>query len=130
MLIVSVGLGVKAWYDAKNKKAQVKIWMQDANGLQVSLARIIQDNLGGRYSSTNDMANAIWSLQSIAFSLYQSLYEERCLDEKEFIKEQQALRKELNENDRKSRKNQFIVTKAKKLSSLPIPPDSNSGFEK
>lgn len=36
-------------------KSQVKVWMQDANGISQGLKRIITDNLSGRYSSTNDV---------------------------------------------------------------------------
>jgi Rps23 Pro-64 3,4-dihydroxylase Tpa1-like proline 4-hydroxylase len=108
LLVISVGLTVKAWLDAQNKKMQVKIWMQDANGIQQALSRIIRDNLDKRYSSTNDMANAIFAVQASAFALYQSLYEERCLTEAEFKEDQQELRKKIKE--------QFLNTQA----NLPI----------
>lgn len=109
LLIVSVGLTVKTWLDSKNKKVQVKIWMQDANGISNALQRVVSDNLEGRYSSTKDMGNTIWSIQAMAFALYQSLYEERCLSEKEFIAEQKEVRakskKLLDEDLKLARKN-------------------------
>ncbi len=71
--------------------AQVKVWMQEANGLQQALQRIVSDNLTGRYSSTNDVCNTIWALQISAFSLYQSLYEERCITEKEYKEHQNKI---------------------------------------
>jgi len=65
-------------------KAQVKVWMQDANGLSIGLKRIVGDNLAKRYSTTNDVCNAIWGVEASAFALYQSLYEERCVTEEEY----------------------------------------------
>lgn len=97
LLIITVGLTVKAVLDSKNKKMQVKIWMQDANGIQQALSRIVRDNLDKRYSSTNDMANAIFAIQASAFALYQSLYEERWLTEEEFKADQQELKKKIKE---------------------------------
>lgn len=75
----------------KTKKAQVKVWMQEANGLREALGRIIADNLSGRYSSTNDVCNTVWAVQASAFALYQSLYEERCITEKEYKERQKKL---------------------------------------
>lgn len=75
-------------------KSQVKIWMQDANGVHWGLQRIVQDNLDKRYSTTNDMANAVWTLDSSAFSLYQSLYEERCITETDYVQEQKEMREQ------------------------------------
>lgn len=109
LLVASVGFALKTWLDSKNKKAQVKIWMQDANGVQTSLQRVVGDNLQGRYSSTNDMANAIWAIQAMAFALYQSLFEERCVSEKDFIKEQNDLRRELSATAKKIRQKQANV---------------------
>lgn len=102
LLVTSVGLIIKSWLDSKNQKVQVKIWMQDANGISLSLQRIVKDNLDGRYSSTNDIANAIWSIQASAFALYQSLYEERCISEKEFIEDQQRLREDLRKQNKRN----------------------------
>lgn len=81
-----------AWKSQERKtNAQIKIWMQEANGISIWLTRIVQDNLSGRYSSTNDIANSIWALQSSASSLYQSLYEERCVDEEEYKSRQKKI---------------------------------------
>ena len=78
---------------SKNEKsqAQTKVWMQDANGISEGLRRIVVDNLGGRYSSTNDVCNAIWSVHASANALYQSLYEERCVTEEEYRARQKKL---------------------------------------
>ncbi|MEN9647217.1 MAG: hypothetical protein RLY57_21 [Candidatus Parcubacteria bacterium] len=75
----------------EKNKAQVKIWMQDANGISSALQRIVKDNLDGRYSSTNDMANSIWSVEAMSKSFYQSLYEERCVTEEEYKIRQKRL---------------------------------------
>lgn len=72
-------------------KAQVKVWMQDANGISQALNRIVSDNLYKRYSSTNDVCNSVWAVQSSAASLYQSLYEERCVTEEEYKQRQRKL---------------------------------------
>ena len=87
------------------QKAQVKIWMQEANGLSIALGRIIGDNLSGRYNSTNDVCNAIWAVQASAFALYQSLYEERCISEKEY-KERQKKIAEIIEKEQSQRTTQ------------------------
>lgn len=65
--------------------------MQDANGISQALTRIVQDNLSQRYSTTNDVCNAVWAIQGIAAALYQSLYEERCVTEKEYIEQQKRI---------------------------------------
>src|SRR5262249_33446386 len=70
--------------EREKTKAQVKIWMQHASGISNGLVRIVQDNLTGRYGSTNDVCNAVWAVQASAAGLYQSLYEERCMTEDEF----------------------------------------------
>jgi len=93
-------LGVSIWQIVEGRKqkersnAQVKIWMQNANGISLGLRRIIQDNIDKRYSKVNDVCNAIWALEASAFSLYQSLYEERAVTEKEFKEKQKRLEEE------------------------------------
>ncbi len=77
-------------------KAQVKVWMQDANGISQGMKRIISDNLAGRYGSTNDVCNAVWSLEATAFALYQGLYEERCVKEDEYIQRQKKIMDKLD----------------------------------
>ncbi len=95
LLCISIWQTLEAKNAAKRSIAQVKIWMQEANGLQIGLTRIVQDNLDKRYSTTSDIANAIWTLQSSAFSLYQSLYEERSITEEEYKQQQRELLTEL-----------------------------------
>lgn len=107
LFALSACLVVKSWLDSINEKRQVKIWMQYANGLNQALSKVVSDNLAGRYSTTNDMANAIWSLSSLSFGLYQSLYEERCISEKEFIEQQRKLRLEIEKAEFKVRQAQF-----------------------
>lgn len=97
--------------EEKQKKSQVKIWQQDANGISVGLKRIVIDADQGKYSSVKDVASAIWSLEASAFSLYQSLYEERLLTEEEYKQQQ----KELVEEYKRSREQ--VTSKAKKTSS-------------
>lgn len=93
--------GISIWQatitsrEKKRHKDQVKIWMQAASGIDNALHRVVKDNLDGRYSSTNDLANTIWSLQAASFALYQSLYDERVVDEEEFVKEQKKMRDQI-----------------------------------
>ncbi len=96
--IIGLGLlcfSIWQYKDGKNQsekiKAQVKVWMQDANGIRTALQRIVRDNLDGRYSSTNDMGNAVWGIEATASALYQSLYEERCVTEDEYKERQRKL---------------------------------------
>ncbi len=114
-------LGVSIWQivDGRKQKersnAQVKIWMHDANGISQGLIRIIQDNLSTRYSSTNDVCNAIWALQSSAFALYQSLYEERAVTEEEYRQQQKELSEQLKkQQDQPEMIPQNPINKSKK----------------
>lgn len=107
--ILNVGLLlISAWLISadkereKRKNSQVKIWQQDANGLSQSLKRMVRDVHDGLYSSTQDMANSIWALEAVAFSLYQSLYEERCVTDEEY----KDLQKEFAEIWKKSQNSQ------------------------
>ncbi len=86
---------------AEKIKAEVKVWMQDANGISQSLTRIVQDNLGKRYSSTNDVCNAVWAVQASAAALYQSLYEERCVTEEEYKERQKKIADMIEKNQAK-----------------------------
>lgn len=87
------------YWKARNQevkiKSQVKIWMQDASGISLALNRIIIDNLQKRFSSTNDVCNAVWAVHASAFALYQSLYEERCVTEEEYKDRQKKLLEKL-----------------------------------
>lgn len=100
LIIISVALTVIAWKDKKNNKSQVKIWMEQANGIQNALQRVISDKWQGNYSTINDITSAIWSVHASAFSLYQSLYDERVTTEKEY-KERQAQIKDKIEKELK-----------------------------
>lgn len=93
--LIFVGIAVWQYWENKSQikkiNAQVKVWMQDANGLQQALQRIVQDNIQGRYSSTNDMGNAVWAVEANTRALYQSLYEERCVTEDEYRERQNKI---------------------------------------
>jgi phage-related protein len=102
LIIVSVGLTVLNWKASRKSKSQVKIWMEQANGVTTALQRIVTDKWNGLYSSVSDVANAVWAVHSSAFSLYQSLYEERVLTEKEYKKEQMEQRAYIKKESRKS----------------------------
>lgn len=90
-IIVSIWQYFKSKTQEDKNKAQVKVWMQDANGISQALNRIVNDNLYRRYTSTNDVCNAVWAIQSNAAALYQSLYEERCVTEDEYKARQKKL---------------------------------------
>lgn len=89
--VFSIWQLLEARKHAERNKAQVKIWMHWAQGIQVALQRIVSDNANGRYSSTNDVTNTVFSLEGIAFSLRQSLFEERLYTEEEYKKEQMEI---------------------------------------
>ena len=91
--------------EKNRKKDQVKIWMQDANGISSGLQRIVRDNLDKRYSSTQDIANAVWTLEASAFSLRQSLYEERCVTEEEYKKQQKLFQEQLEKRQNSENNN-------------------------
>lgn len=111
LLCFSIYQMVTADSEKKRKKDQVKVWMQDANGVSQGLLRIVQDNLDKRYSTTNDMANSVWVLQACAFSLYQSLYEERCVTEKEYKQLQQELKERVKQQQEELQKQQKLSQK-------------------
>lgn len=102
LIIVGVGLTIANWKADKRSKSQVKIWMEQANGVHISLNRIVIDKWNGLYSNINDVVNAVWVVQASAFSLYQSLYEERVLTEKMYIKEQLEQREFIKKQLRKT----------------------------
>ena len=93
--VILICISIWQYWKGRNQteklKAQVKIWMQDANGISIGLHRIVTDNLGGRYSSTNDVCNAVWAVHSSASALYQGLYEERCVTEEEYKARQKKI---------------------------------------
>lgn len=92
LIMFGVGLLVANRKERERRNAQVKIWMQGANGVQEALQRIIQDKWNNLYSSVQDVVNTINAVHSSAFAVYQSLYEERALTEDEWKKEQAELR--------------------------------------
>jgi hypothetical protein len=120
-------LGVSIWQIVEGRKqkersnAQVKIWQQDANGVAQALIRIIQDNLATRYTTTNDVCNAIWAVQASSFALYQSLYEERAVTEEEYKQQQkefqeQLKRQQVNAQAIKPKEIEVAKSKSKKQS--------------
>lgn len=115
LIIISVALFVANWKADKKSKSQVKIWMESANGVHTGLRRIVDDKWANLYTSVSDVVNAVWAVHAPAFSLYQSLYEERVLDEKTYIKEQMEQRKYTKKMLRKRTpgSNQKTTTKPK-----------------
>ncbi len=89
------GVSIWQYWESKSQirknNAQVKVWMQDANGIRQALQRIVRDNIDGRFTTTNDMGNAVWGVEANAGALYQSLYEERCVTEQEYKARQKTL---------------------------------------
>jgi hypothetical protein len=96
LIVVSVGLAVASWRDYKKKNSQVKVWMEQANGVSQGLQRIIHDKWSGLYTSVNDITNAVYAVHASAFALYQSLYDERFLSEDEIKEHQKILRAKLD----------------------------------
>lgn len=95
LLCVTISQVIIARYERKRSSSQVKIWMQDANGIVIAMQRIVSDNLEHRYSTTNDMANTVFSLQATASALFQSLYEERCVTEEEYKMQQKKYKEDI-----------------------------------
>lgn len=91
LIAISFGLTVATWKERQRRNSQVKIWMETANGLHMALARIIQDKWNNLYSSVHDVTNAVNAVHASAFSLYQSLYEERVLTEREYKERQKKI---------------------------------------
>lgn len=88
----------KAAHEEQRHKAQVKVWHNAANGISLGMTRIVIDANQDRYTALKDVTSSVFALQAAAFSLQQSLYEERAIDEKEFISEQKELREELKKS--------------------------------
>lgn len=101
-LITSIWQFLEGRKQKERNTAQVKIWMQNANGIAQALMRIVQDNLDKRYTSTNDVCNTVWSVHSTIFALYQSFYEERCVTEEEYKKQQKEIMDELKKRQTKT----------------------------
>ncbi len=98
LLCLSIWQTARAQSEKNRKKDQIKIWMQHADGVSQGLKRIARDNLDKRYSSTQDIANAVWALEANAFALRQSLYEERCVTEPEYKLQQKEIMEQLKKN--------------------------------
>lgn len=103
LIIVSAGLAVAGWKDNQKKNDQVKIWMEQANGIQQSLNRIVQDKWANNYTEIKDVTSAVWAIQASSFALYQSLYDER-VGEKDYLERQKAIRKDLEKQRKNSQK--------------------------
>ena len=98
LLCKSIKQAEVAESEKNRKKDQVKIWMQHADGVSLGLKRIVRDNIDGRYSSTKDIASAVFALEASAFALRQSLYEERCVTEPEYKQQQKEIMEKLKSN--------------------------------
>lgn len=98
LIVISVALAVVGWKDKRSSKSQVKIWMEQANGIQQALQRIIDDKWRGLYSNVDGITNAVWAVAASAFALYQSLYDERVITEKEYKEHQMKLREKLDKD--------------------------------
>lgn len=85
--VIGVALaGVSIWQylmaegEKKRTKSQVKIWMQDAKGIASALNKIQT----ATHSGISDVCNSIAMVEAFASSMYQSLYEERVVDEEDY----------------------------------------------
>lgn len=105
LLIVSVWLLVANKKERERRTAQVKIWQHHANGISLGLKRIVQDANTNFYSNLKDVTSAVWAVETSAFSLYQSLYEERTITEDEYKQEQKEMREELKNKNQSNLKN-------------------------
>lgn len=84
-------------YERRKGDAQVKIWMENANGIHQGLRTIsincidTQDPDFPKYSTVRDVGMAIYALAESAKTLYQSLYEERCVTEDQYAAQQKEI---------------------------------------
>jgi hypothetical protein len=92
LILLSVGLAVANRKEKERRNSQVKIWMQDAQGISEGIQRIINNRWQGLYSSVKDVVNSVHVLGAPANSLFQSLYEERTMTEEEYKEEQKRYR--------------------------------------
>jgi hypothetical protein len=95
LLCFSIWQHLSVESEVRKGDAQVKIWMQDANGLRAGLQTIVvncivppNQQATSKYSSVNDVGMAVYAFSSAAQALYQSLYEERCITEEEYRQQQ------------------------------------------
>jgi hypothetical protein len=92
LIVYSYGLYVASKKEKESRNAQVKIWMQYANGITHGLQRITANFLENLWTKKEDITGAVHSLEAVSFSLYQSLYEERVISEEEYKEEQKKIR--------------------------------------
>ena len=97
LAVVSVYFIVVGIQANRRSKAQVKIWLEQANGVNQALLRIIQDKWNNLYSSVSDITNAIHTVQASALALWTALYEERVITEVEYKDRQKKIWKKLDE---------------------------------
>ena len=100
LMVFAYGQIVGGRKEKERRNAQVKIWMQSAQGLHEALLRIIQDKWADLYSSVQDVTNTVHAVHATAFAHYQSLYEERAITEEEYKQEQKELRESIRTNSK------------------------------
>lgn len=96
LLLFSVWQHLVGKSEKEKNSAQVKIWMEEASGIHKSLTTIgihsiLQGGMPSKYSSVNDVGLAVYGVADNARALYQSLYEERCVTEIEYRKQQSEI---------------------------------------
>jgi signal transduction histidine kinase len=87
---------LKVEKEREKSKAQIKIWMEDARGIDAALRNIginaiSSSGMQSKFSSVNDVGLAVYALADTAKALYRSLYEERCITETEYVKQQNEI---------------------------------------
>lgn len=92
LIVYSYGLYIASKKEKESRNAQVKIWMQYANGITHGLQRITANFLENLWTKKEDITGAVHSMEAVSFSLYQSLYEERVISEDEYKEEQKKIR--------------------------------------
>jgi hypothetical protein len=104
--VILLGFSIWQYLSGKSEKeksdAQVKIWMEEANGIYKGLGAIYVNSLhSGRgdntYSSVNDVGMAVYAVAENTKALYQSLYEQRCVTETEYRKQQSEIGQVMHE---------------------------------
>lgn len=103
LIVISVALVVASFKERARRNAQVKIWQQNAQGINAGLRNILTNVNRGFFSDIHAIANVVDSLEPVTFSLYWSLYEERSLTEREYKESQRKMReryeKQIEEGD-------------------------------
>lgn len=118
-LIASIWQYLHGKAEKEKSSAQVKIWMEEANGITASLKNIGVNAIAGttvaHYTTVNDVGLAVYAASENARALYQSLYEERCVTEIEYRAQQKEIGKAMHEQ----RLNSII---ASQNATIPLPP--------